>query len=108
MLLQVLVVVLILVVVVRGGQQAGDVPDAFGDALPEEQLGAKSQVLRVFDEAEAHHGALAGAQLVLRQRQRRGYTHDTASRSHGHNLQTEPSREGTPPWPSAGRCPRAR
>lgn len=49
-------------------------PDAFGDALPEEQLGAQSQVLGVFDEAEANHGTLAGAQLVLQQRQRRSYT----------------------------------
>lgn len=68
MLLQVPVLVLVLIVVLGGGQQAGDVANAFGDALPEEQLGAQSQVLGVFDEAEANHGALAGTQLVLRQR----------------------------------------
>lgn len=75
MLLQVLLVVLVLVVVLGRGQQAGNVADAFGDALPEEQLGAQTQVLGVFDEAEADHGALAGAQLVLRHGQRRGYAH---------------------------------
>lgn len=63
--LQVLVMVLVLVVVLGGGQQAGHVADAFSDALPEKQLGAQSQVLGVLDEAEADHGALAGAQLVL-------------------------------------------
>lgn len=71
---QVLVVVLllVLVVVLEWGQQAGDVADAFGDALPEEHLGAQSQVLGVFDEAETDHGPLASAQLVLqRQRERR-------------------------------------
>lgn len=56
---------LVLVVVLGGGQQAGDVANAFGDALPEEQLGSQSQVLRVFDEAEADHGSLTCTQLVL-------------------------------------------
>lgn len=67
MLLQVLVVVLVLVLVVvlEGGQEAGDVADALGDALPEQQLGAQPQVLRVFDEAETDHGSLARTQLVL-------------------------------------------
>ena len=61
-LLQVLVVVL----VGRGcGQQPGYVADALGHALPEQQLGPKAQVLGVLDEAEANHGALAGAQLFL-------------------------------------------
>lgn len=77
MLLQVLVVVLVLVLVVvlGGGQQAGDVADAFGDALPEEQLGAQPQVLGVFDEAEANHGSLACTQLVLRRQHRDVVTH---------------------------------
>lgn len=64
-LLQVLVVVLILVVVLGRRQQAGDVADAFGDALSEEQLGAQPQVLGVFDEAESNHGSLSSSQLVL-------------------------------------------
>lgn len=108
MLLQVLVVVLalILVMVLGGGQQAGDVADAFGDALPEEQLGAQSQVLGVFDEAEANHGSLACTQLVLQQREREevtccSYTQDgeliTCFISPAH----PPSHEGTPLWPSA-------
>lgn len=41
--------------------------DAFGHALPEQQLGAESQVLGVLYEAETDHGALAGAQLLLQQ-----------------------------------------
>lgn len=68
MLLQVLVMILVLVMVLGGGQQAGDMADAFGDALPEEQLGTQSQILGVFDEAEANHGSLARTQLVLQQR----------------------------------------
>lgn len=74
-LLQVLVVVLVLVLVVVLGrrQQAGDVADAFGDALPEEQLGAEPQVLGVFDEVEANHGSLARTQLVLQ-------THEATTR----------------------------
>lgn len=69
MLLQVLVMVLVLIVVLGGGQQAGYMADAFGDTLPEEQLGAQSQVLWVFDEAEADHGSLARTQLVLQRRE---------------------------------------
>lgn len=88
MLLQVLVLALVLVVVLGGGQQAGDVADAFGDALPEEQLGAQSQVLGVFDEAEANHGALTGAQLILQQRQRRSYTQAATRWRAGHQLIT--------------------
>ena len=106
MLLQVLLVVLVLVVVLGRGQQAGDVADAFGDALPEEQLGAQAQVLGVFDEAETDHGALAGAQHVLRHQQRQGYAHGQAT-GWRRLITHSPSREGTPPWPSAGRCPRA-
>lgn len=64
MLLQVLVLVL------GGGQQAGDVADAFGDALSEQQFGAEPQVLRVFDEAEQDDSSLAGAKLFLQQGQR--------------------------------------
>lgn len=71
-LLQVLVLVLVLVLILGVGQQAGDVADAFGDALPEEQLGAQSQVLRVLDEAETNHGSLARTQLLLRERERWG------------------------------------
>lgn len=63
MLLQVLVLVL------GGGQQVGDVADAFGDALSEQQLGAEPQVLRVFDEAEEDDSALASAKLFLQQGQ---------------------------------------
>lgn len=66
-LLQVLVLVLVLVL--GGGQQAGDVADALGDPLPEEQLGPQPQVLRVFDEAESNHRSLAGPQLVLQHRE---------------------------------------
>ena len=71
MLLQVLVHVL--VVVLEGRQQAGDVADAFSDALPEEQLGAQPQILRVFDEAESNHSSLASTQLVLQQVERERY-----------------------------------
>lgn len=39
--------------------------DAFGHALPKEQLGPQPKVLGVFDETEADHGALAGPQLLL-------------------------------------------
>ena len=60
-LLQVLVMVLIL----GAGQQARDVADSFGDALPEEQLGAQSQVLGVLDEMEVNNGPLACTQLIL-------------------------------------------
>lgn len=88
MLLQVLVLALVLVVVLGGGQQAGDMADAFSDALPEEQLGAQSQVLWVFDEAEANHGTLAGAQLVLQQRQRCSYTQEATRWRAGHELIT--------------------
>lgn len=63
-----MILVLVLVVVLGGGQQAGDVADAFGDALPEKQLGSQSQVLGVFDEAEANHGSLACTQLILQHR----------------------------------------
>lgn len=76
--------VLVLVVVLGGGQQAGHVADAFGDALPEKQLGAQPQVLGVLDEAEADHGALAGAQLVLQRGDRSAVTrgrHKTAHRT---------------------------
>lgn len=65
-LLQVLVAVLVLVVVLGGGQQARDVADAFGDALPEQQLGSEPQVLGVLDEAELDDGPLARPQLLLR------------------------------------------
>lgn len=51
--------------ILGGGQQAGDVSDAFGNALPEEQLGAQSQVLWMFDEAETDDGSLTCTQLVL-------------------------------------------
>lgn len=70
-LLQVLVVVLVVVVGGRG-QQAGHVADALGHALSEQQLGAQPQVLGVLEEAEADHGALAGAELLLQQREGRG------------------------------------
>lgn len=64
MLLQVLVMVLVL----RGrGQQTGDVANAFGHTLPEQQLGTESQVLGVLYEAETDHGMLAGAQVLLQQ-----------------------------------------
>lgn len=62
MLLQVLVLVLILR---ESGQQTSDVADAFGYALPEQQLGTESQVLGVLYETETDHGMLAGAQLLL-------------------------------------------
>lgn len=73
----ILVLVVVLVVILGGGQQAGDVADAFGDALPEEQLGAQAQVLGVFDEAETNDGPLACAQLLLQQKRevrRRAHT----------------------------------
>lgn len=59
----------VLVLVLGGGQQAGDVADAFGYALSEQQLGAEPQVLRVFDEAEEDDSALASAKLYLQQGQ---------------------------------------
>ena len=68
MLLQVLVHVL--VVVLEGRQQACDMADAFSDALPEEQLGAQPQILRVFNEAESNHSSLASTQLVLQKGER--------------------------------------
>lgn len=63
-LLQVLVLVLVLR---EGGQQTSDVANAFGYALPEQQLGAEPQVLGVLYETETDHGVLAGAQLLLEQ-----------------------------------------
>lgn len=57
--------VLVLVVVLRGGQEPGDVADAFGDALSEKQLGAQPEVLWVFDEAEADDSPFARTQLLL-------------------------------------------
>lgn len=71
--------VLVLVVVLGGGQQPGHVADAFGDTLPEKQLGAQPQVLGVLDEAEADHGALAGAQLIL-QRGTKAQLHGVGTR----------------------------
>lgn len=65
-ILQVLVVVL--VVILRRGQQAGDMADAFGDALPEEKLSAQAQVLGVFDKAETNNSSLASTQLILQQK----------------------------------------
>lgn len=49
----------------RVRQEAGDVADALGHALPEEQLGAHAEVLGVFNEAEADHSPLSCAQLLL-------------------------------------------
>lgn len=71
MALQVLVLVGILVLATGGGarrgmgKEAGHVTNTLGHALPEEQLGTQPQVLGVFDEAEADHGALAGPELLL-------------------------------------------
>lgn len=61
--LQILVVVL--VVVLGDGQEAGDVANAFSDALPEEKLGAQSEILWVFDEPEVNHGPFPCTQLLL-------------------------------------------
>lgn len=58
--------VLVLVVVLGRGQQACDVADALGDALSEEQLGTYSEVLGVFDEAEADDRPLTCSQLLLK------------------------------------------
>lgn len=63
MVLQVLVVVL--VVVLGSRQQACDMADALGDALPEEQLGSQAEVLRMLEKAEADHRLLARTQLLL-------------------------------------------
>ena len=51
--------------VVGGWLQLGDVADALGHALAEQQLGPHLQVLRVLDELEAHHRLLARPQLLL-------------------------------------------
>lgn len=55
----------VLVVVLGGGQEAVDVADAFGHPLSEEQLGTHTEVLRVLDEAEAHHSPFPCTQLLL-------------------------------------------
>ena len=49
------------------GLHIGDMADAFGDTLPEQQLGAHLQVLWVFQEAETYHCLLPCPQLVLQQ-----------------------------------------
>ena len=49
------------------GLHIGDMADALGDTLPEQQLGAHLQVLWVFQEAETYHCLLPCPQLVLQQ-----------------------------------------
>jgi len=66
----VMVLVLVLVIVLGGGEQACDVSDTFCDALPEEQLGAQTQIFRVFYEAEANDSPLTCSQLILQQKRR--------------------------------------
>lgn len=67
-LVMVLVVVLVVVLVLERLQQAADVTDAFGDPLPEQKLGTKSQVLGMFDETETDHSSLTGTELLLQDR----------------------------------------
>ena len=55
----------LVLVLVQSRQQSGDVADAFGHTLSEKQLGPDAQVLGVFEEMEADHGALPSSQLLL-------------------------------------------
>ena len=52
--------------VLGDGLQLGDLADALGHALSEEQLGPHLEVLWVLDEAEAHHRLLSCSQLILK------------------------------------------
>lgn len=52
--------------VLGDGLQLGDLADALGHALSEEQLGPHLKVLWVLDEPEAHHRLLSRPQLVLK------------------------------------------
>lgn len=51
--------------VLRRGLEFGDLTDAFGNSLSEEQLGTHLQVLWVFKEPESYHSFLTCAELIL-------------------------------------------
>lgn len=78
-LVMVLVVVLVVVLVLERLQQAADVTDAFGDPLPEQKLGTKSQVLGMFDETETDHSSLTGTELLLQDRDAHSSLHQQCS-----------------------------
>lgn len=89
-ILQILVVVQILVL----GKQTSYMTDALGDSLPEEQLGAQSQILRVLDEAKANNSPLSCSKLVLKPE---GKDLQSVSKCNTNKKTHQPFREGTPP-----------
>lgn len=90
-ILQILVMVQILVL----GKQTCYMTDALGDSLPEEQLGAQSQILRVLDEAKANNGPLSSSKLVLKPEVKKDL--QSVSKCNTNKKTHQPFREGTPP-----------